>query len=97
MRLLAKDPRGQAVLREVMAMADWSRPLPAGRALGIAYSDIWETYCAMVAEVSVDRKTGSIKVHDNWSADVTGHAWQPRNVERQIEPAAVLGRGGVQE
>src|SRR5436309_1965984 len=48
MRLLAKDPRGQAVLREVMAMADWSRLRPAGRALGIAYSDIWETYCAVV-------------------------------------------------
>ena len=97
MRLLAKDPRGQAVLREVMAMADWSRPRPAGRALGIAYSDIWETYCAMVAEVSVDRKTGSINVHEIWSAVDTGVALQPRNVERQIESAAVFGLSGVKE
>ena len=97
MRLLAKDPRGQAVMREVMAMADWSRPRPAGRALGIAYSDIWETYCAMVAEVSVDRKTGSINVHEIWSAVDTGVALQPRNVERQIESAAVFGLSGVKE
>src|SRR5256886_1748531 len=97
MRLLAKDPRGQAVIREVMAMADWSRPRPAGRALGIAYSDIWETYCAMVAEVSVDRKTGSINVHEIWSAVDTGVALQPRNVERQIESAAVFGLSGLKE
>jgi len=97
MRLLAKDPRGQAVMREVMAMADWSRPRPAGRALGIAYSDIWETYCAMVAEVSVDRKTGSINVHEIWSAVDTGVALQPRNVERQIESAAVFGLSGLKE
>jgi isoquinoline 1-oxidoreductase beta subunit len=97
MRLLAKDPRGQAVMREAMAMADWSRPRPAGRALGIAYSDIWETYCAMVAEVSVDRKTGSINVHEIWSAVDTGVALQPRNIERQIESAAVFGLSGLKE
>jgi isoquinoline 1-oxidoreductase beta subunit len=97
MRLLAKDPRGQAVMREVMAMADWSRPRPAGRALGIAYSDIWETYCAMVAEVSVDRKTGGINVHEIWSAVDTGVALQPRNVERQIESGAVFGLSGLKE
>ncbi len=97
MQLLAKDPRGQAVLREVMAMAGWSRPRPAGRALGIAYSDIWETYCAMVAEVSVDRKTGAIGVHEIWSAVDTGVALQPRNVERQIESAAVFGLSGLKE
>ena len=97
MRLLARDPRGQAVLREVMAMADWSRPRPGGRALGIAYSDIWETYCAMVAEVSVDRKTGAIGVHEIWGAVDTGVALQPRNVERQIESAAVFGLSGLKE
>ncbi len=97
MRLLAKDSRGQAVMREVMAMADWSRPRPAGRALGIAYSDIWETYCAMVAEVSVERKTGMVSVHEIWSAVDTGVALQPKNVERQIESAVVFGLSGLKE
>ena len=97
MQLLARDPRGQAVLREAMAMSDWTRPRPAGRALGIAYSDIWETYCAMVAEVSVDRKTGRINVHEIWSAVDTGVALQPKNVQRQIESAAVFGLSGLKE
>jgi isoquinoline 1-oxidoreductase subunit beta len=97
MQLLAKDPRGQAVMREAMAMSDWKRPRPAGRALGIAYSDIWESYIAMVADVSVDRKTGKINVHELWSAVDCGVAVQPRNVELQIEGAAIYGLSGLRE
>jgi isoquinoline 1-oxidoreductase beta subunit len=97
MQLLAKDPRGQAVMREVMAMSDWKRPRPAGRALGIAYADIWESYIAMVAEVSVDRKTGKVNVHELWSAVDCGVAVQPRNVELQIEGAAIYGLSGLRE
>ncbi|HXM83851.1 MAG TPA: molybdopterin cofactor-binding domain-containing protein [Burkholderiales bacterium] len=97
MQLLAKQPRGQAVLREVMAMSDWSRPRPAARALGIAYSDIWETYSAMVAEVSVDRKTGKVNVHEVWSAVDTGVALQPRNVRAQIESSVVFGLSALRE
>jgi isoquinoline 1-oxidoreductase subunit beta len=97
MQLLAKDPRGQAVMREAMAMSDWNRKRPAGRALGIAYSDIWESYIAMVAEVSVDRKTGKINVHELWSAVDCGVAVQPRNVELQIEGAAIYGLSGLRE
>ena len=97
MQLLAKDPRGQAVMREAMTMSDWNRKRPAGRALGIAYSDIWESYIAMVAEVSVDRKTGKINVHELWSAVDCGVAVQPRNVELQIEGAAIYGLSGLRE
>jgi isoquinoline 1-oxidoreductase beta subunit len=97
MQLLAKDPRGQAVMREVMAMSDWKRQRPAGRALGIAYSDTWESYIAQVAEVSVDRKTGKIKVHEIWSAVDCGVAVQPRNVELQVEGAIIYGLSGLRE
>jgi len=97
LQLLEKQPRGQAVIREALAMADWNRKRPAGRALGIAYSDIWETYIAMVAEVSVDRKTGGVKVHELWSAVDTGVALQPANVRAQIESAAVWGVSALRE
>jgi isoquinoline 1-oxidoreductase beta subunit len=97
MKLLEKDPRGQAVIREAMALADWNRKRPAGRALGLAYSDIWETYVAMVAEVSVDRKTGKVNVHELWSAVDTGVALQPANVRAQIESAAVWGVSALRE
>ena len=39
LKLLAKHPRAQAVIREAAKMANWSKKRPAGRALGIAYSD----------------------------------------------------------
>jgi isoquinoline 1-oxidoreductase beta subunit len=97
MQLLAKQPRGQAVIREAMAMSDWTRKRPAGRALGIAYADIWESYIAMVAEVSVDRKSGKVNVHELWSAVDCGVAVQPRNVELQIEGAAIFGLSGLRE
>jgi isoquinoline 1-oxidoreductase beta subunit len=97
MQLLAKDPRGQTVIREVLAMSDWKRKRPAARALGLAYSDIWETYVAQVAEVSVDRKTGRITVHEIWSAVDTGVAIQPRNIQTQIESGVVWGLSALRE
>jgi isoquinoline 1-oxidoreductase beta subunit len=97
MQLLAKEPRGQNVLREAMAMSDWNRKRPEGRALGIAYSDIWETFIATVAEVSVDRSTGKINVHDLWSAVDCGVALQPKNVQAQIESGLVFGLSGTRE
>ena len=97
MQLLAKSPRGQTVIREAMAMADWKRKRPAGRALGLAYSDIWETFTAMVVEVSVDRKTGKVNVHEVWSAVDTGVALQPKNIEAQIESSVVWGLSALRE
>ena len=97
MQLLSKQPRGQAVIREAMAMAGWSRKRPAGRALGLAYSDIWETFTAMVVEVSVDRRTGRVNVHEVWSAVDTGVALQPGNVRAQMESAIVWGLSALRE
>ena len=97
LKLLEKEPRGQAVIREAMAMADWNRKRPAGRALGFAYSDIWDTYVGMVAEVSVDRKSGNVKVHELWSAVDCGVCLQPANVRAQIESAAVWGVSALRE
>lgn len=97
MQLLAKQPRGQAVIREAMAMADWNRKRPAGRALGIAYGDTWETFIATVAEVSVDRKSGKFKVHEIWSAVDCGVALQPKNIEIQIESGIIFGLSGLRE
>ena len=97
MDLLDGQPRGQRVLKEVMEMSGWTRKRPAGRALGIAYSDIWETFLAQVVEVSVDRKSGRITVHEVWSAVDTGVALQPKNIEAQIESAAVWGVSALRE
>jgi isoquinoline 1-oxidoreductase subunit beta len=90
MGLLAKQPRAQAVLREVAAMAKWDGGKAKGnRALGLAYSDIWNSHCAMIVDVSVNGS--NIVVHQIWSAVDCGIALQPGNVARQIEGSAVWG------
>lgn len=98
LNLLSKFPRGQRVIREVMDMSGYrTRKLAAGRALGLAYSDIWESYMAQVVEVSVDRKSGRVNVHEVWSAIDTGVALQPKNIEAQIESSVVWGLSALRE
>jgi len=97
LQLLSKEPRGQAVVRTVAEMAGWKRKRRAGRALGIAYSDAWQTHCAQVAEVSVNRKTGAIRVHEVWCAVDCGVALQPANVADQMESGIVFGISGTRQ
>jgi isoquinoline 1-oxidoreductase subunit beta len=78
-------------VRRVAEWAEWDRKRKDGRALGIAFSDAWRSYIASVAEVSVDRKTGAIKVHEVWSIVDPGVAIQPDNIVAQIEGATVWG------
>jgi isoquinoline 1-oxidoreductase subunit beta len=88
--LLAKHPRAQAVLREVAAMAKWDGGKAKGnRALGLAYSDIWNSHCAMIVDVSVNGS--NIVVNEIWSTVDCGVALQPGNIARQIEGSAVWG------
>ena len=95
LRLLTKHPRAQAVIREVAQMADWTKTRPAGRALGIAYSDMWFTHIAQVVEVSLNKKSGVITVHKVWAAVDTGVAVLPQNVATQVEGAIVFGISGA--
>lgn len=89
LELLQKSPRGQAVLREVASMAGWGQARPAGRALGIAFSDTWNSFIGMVTEVSIVQ--GRPVVHKIWAAVDCGHALTPRNVQTQIEGSAIYG------
>jgi isoquinoline 1-oxidoreductase beta subunit len=89
---LTKDqPRAHAVIRAVADMAQWNLPRSGGRALGIAFADYHDTLSAGVAEVSVDRRTGRIKVHNYWIAADPGIVVQPDNVHAQLESAVVYG------
>lgn len=89
MELCNKSPRAQAVLREVSAMSGWSASRPAGRALGLAFSDAWGTFCAMVVEVSLNQ--GRPVVHNIWAAVDCGHPLSPKNIQTQIEGSALFG------
>jgi isoquinoline 1-oxidoreductase beta subunit len=75
-------------------MSDWKRRRD-GTALGVAVMEKDETMSAGVAEVSVDRQTGRIKVHNFWCAIDAGIAVQPRNLAAQTEGSIVWGLGHV--
>ena len=92
---LTKDqPRAQAVIKAVAEMSDFKRKRP-GRGMGIAFSDYHDTLTAGVAEVSVDRSTGKIKVHNFWIAVDGGLIIQPDNVNAQLESAIVYALSGA--
>jgi isoquinoline 1-oxidoreductase beta subunit len=90
--LLKNTPRGQAVVKAVIGMSDYRRPRP-GRGLGFAFIDYSNTMVAGVAEVSVDRRTGAIRVHHFWCAIDPGIAVQPDNIVAQTESSIVYGIG----
>ncbi len=89
MDLTQKSPRAQAVLREAAQMANWTRARTGGRALGLAFSDTWNSFIAMIAEVSMVQ--GKPVVHNIWAAVDCGHALTPRNIQTQIEGSAIFG------
>jgi len=92
MRLeLTKDkPRANAVIKAVAEMSDYKRKRP-GHGLGIAFSDYHDTLSAGVAEISLDEKTGKIKVHNYWIAVDPGLVVQPDHVHAQLESAVIYG------
>jgi isoquinoline 1-oxidoreductase beta subunit len=88
------QPRVQTLLRAVAGMSDWVRKRD-GRALGAATMVKDDTLAAGVAEVSVDRVSGKIKVHNVWVAIDAGIAVQPKNITAQTEGSIVYGLGHV--
>lgn len=92
LRLLKQQPRARHVIEETAKMADWKRKR-AGRGLGVAYVSYSGTQIAGIAEVSVDKNTGTIKVHDFWCTIDCGVAVHPDNVIAQTESSIVYGVG----
>jgi isoquinoline 1-oxidoreductase beta subunit len=90
LELTRDEPRAMQVLKTVAEMSDWKRKRP-GRALGLAFADYHGTLSAGVAEISLDRASGKIKVHNYWVAVDPGLAIQPQNVLAQVEGAVVWG------
>jgi nicotinate dehydrogenase subunit B len=89
-----KDSRGLEVLERLRALAKWeprgSRPLDAGpvaRGRGVTYSkyESVRTYVAVVADVTVDRTTGHIKVDRVFAVHDCGQIINPDGLRNQIE------------
>jgi isoquinoline 1-oxidoreductase subunit beta len=92
LELLKGTPRAYKVVERVAQMAEWGRKRD-GRALGLAYIDYSGSQVAGIAEVSLDRGDGQIKVHNFWCTIDCGVAVQPDNVVAQTESSIVYGMG----
>jgi isoquinoline 1-oxidoreductase beta subunit len=94
---LTGDPRARRVLEKVAEMSGWGKPRADGTALGLAFAEYGifaptvGSLVAAVAEVSVDRRTGRIRVHNYWAAADAGLAVNPQAFANQVESAIVWG------
>jgi CO/xanthine dehydrogenase Mo-binding subunit len=79
-----KDPRARAVIETTAARAGWK---PGASGWGFAYSRYKNLgcYCAVAAEVAVDRNTGQVRVKRAVSAVDVGQVVNPDGVINQIE------------
>jgi isoquinoline 1-oxidoreductase subunit beta len=87
--LLSKHPRHRAVLDLVAEKSGWGKPLPAGRARGIAVMEAFGSIVGQVAEVSVTN--GAVKMHKVWCAVDCGWVINPDTVKAQMEGGTLYG------
>ncbi|MCD6041734.1 MAG: Aerobic-type carbon monoxide dehydrogenase, large subunit CoxL/CutL-like protein, partial [Burkholderiales bacterium] len=91
------DGRARRVLEKVAEMSGWGKAPPAGRARGVAFAEYGilapkvGSLVGAVAEISLDRKTGRIRVHNYWAAADAGLAINPTAFAAQVESAIVWG------
>jgi len=87
LKLLKDAPRYAAVLQLAATQAGWGKPLPAGRAQGIALHKSFGAIVAQVAEVSVEQ--GQIRVHRVVCAIDCGTVVNPDTVAQQMQSSVV--------
>jgi isoquinoline 1-oxidoreductase beta subunit len=64
-----------------------------GKGVGFAFIDYSNALLAGIAEISIDRSNGKIKVHNFWCSIDCGTPVQPDNVIAQTQSSIVYGLG----
>ena len=90
-RLLGKSPRHLAVLETAAQNAGWGKPLPAGRARGIAVVTSYNGFVALAIEVSVNRQERTLKVNRVVCALDCGRIVNPSSIQAQARSCIVYG------
>jgi isoquinoline 1-oxidoreductase len=92
----ATDPRLRRVLTTAADAFGWKPGAgPSGQGRAIAVSVDAGTYCALCAEVAVDRKTGTIQVKRVVAAQDMGLVINPTGAKMQMEGCITMGLGYV--
>jgi isoquinoline 1-oxidoreductase subunit beta len=89
---LIKNLRARRVVETVTGMADWGKKRD-GRGMGFAFLNYSDSLVAGAAEISLERSSGKLTVHNFWCALDCGIAVQPDNVAAQSESSIVYGLG----
>jgi isoquinoline 1-oxidoreductase subunit beta len=87
LELLKNLPAAQQVLRAVAAMAGWRKGEKAGR--GVSFVTNAGTYLGTIAQVTVDRTSGVVRVPEIWIAADVGVPISPRNLDAQLQSAVI--------
>jgi isoquinoline 1-oxidoreductase subunit beta len=90
-----KDARPKAVVQAVAEMSRWGQARP-GASLGVAFTrlgvpQLGEALSALVAETTLDRASGEVRVTKLWCAVDVGLPVQPRNIRQQVEGSLIWG------
>ena len=93
-KLMAKNPKGWAVLKAVADQGGWGQPTPKGTGRGLSAFYCFGSYIAACAEVSVSA-TGKLTVKRIVAATDCGHAVNPKQIAHQVEGSFVYGLGAM--
>ncbi|HHP7236430.1 MAG TPA: molybdopterin cofactor-binding domain-containing protein [Desulfobacterales bacterium] len=87
---MEKGSRAYNILTLLAEKGGWNRPVPKGRARGVAVNACFESFAAHMAEVSV-KKHGAVTVHRMVCALDCGTAVCPDAIRAQAEGGVVMG------
>jgi len=87
---LKNNMRASRVLEMAAEKAGWGKPIAKGVARGIAQHACQGSYTAQVADISVDKKDGKIKVHRIVCAVDCGPTVNPGHIEAQIQGGVII-------
>ncbi len=93
--LMQHSPRALATLEKAAEMAKWNKPTNPGRAKGVAFLERSGTLSTGICEISIDERTGKIRVHHFWTANDAGIVIHPDNVKAQLEGGIIMGMSSV--
>ena len=92
--LLKDHPRHAGVLKLAAEKAGWGTPLPEGRFRGVAVHELFSTFVAQIAEISLDAQGGP-KVERVVCAVDCGVAVNPDVIRAQMEGGIGFGLGAI--
>jgi isoquinoline 1-oxidoreductase subunit beta len=86
---LTENARATLVLARLRERSGWDTPVAAGRARGVAFCRIYDSFIGQVAEISL--AAGAIRVHRVTCVVDCGQVINPDIVEAQLESGILFG------